>query len=73
MKRIILLNIIIGSMISSYGQTPKPETQLTTLTKLDLGLQGIGLTFEPRLSNTFTTDLSFGFGGGYNISEGSID
>ena len=73
MKRIILLNIIIGSMISSYGQTPKPETKLTTLTKLDLGLQGIGLTFEPRLSNTLTTDLSFGFGGGYNISEGSID
>ena len=73
MKKIILLAIILGFMTSSYGQTRIPETKLSSLTKLDLGLQGIGLTFEPRLSNTLTTDLSFGFGGGYNISEGSID
>ena len=73
MKRIILLTIIIGFITSSYGQTPKPETKLKSLTKLDLGLQGIGLTFEPRLSNTVTTDLSLGFGGGYNISEESIN
>ena len=73
MKKIILLAIILGFMTSSYGQTPIPETKLSSLTKLDLGLQGIGLTFEPRLSNTLTTDLSFGFGGGYNISEGSIN
>ena len=72
MKRIILLTIIIGFLTSSYGQTLKPETKLTSLAKLDLGLQGIGLTFEPRLCNTVTTDLSVGFGGGYDISEGSI-
>jgi hypothetical protein len=38
------------------------------LTKFDIGLQDIGFTFEPRLSNTITTDLSLGFGGGYDIS-----
>ena len=73
MKRIILLTNILGFMTLSYGQTLKPETKLSNLTKLDLGLQGIGLTYQPRVSNSVTTDLSFGFGGGYDISEGSID
>ena len=72
MKRIFLLTSILGFIHLSYGQTPKPETKLSSLTKLDLSLQGVGLTFEPRLSNSMTTDLSLGFGGGYDISEGSI-
>lgn len=40
---------------------------LRPLTKLDVGLQGVGLTFERRLSNKTSIDFSLGVGGGYNI------
>jgi len=40
---------------------------LRALTKLDLGFQGIGFTFERRLARKMTTDLSLGLGGGYNV------
>jgi hypothetical protein len=43
------------------------ETKLRSLTKLDLGLQGFGFTFEPRLGKKITMDLSLGAGGGYNL------
>jgi hypothetical protein len=43
------------------------------LTKLDFGLQGIGFTYEPRLSNKITVDLSLGAGGGYDIAEGYLN
>ena len=46
---------------------------MTTIVKADLGFQGIGITYEPRLSNSMTTDLSLGVGGGYNIAEGSLE
>ena len=49
-----------------------PGTNLSGLMKLDLGGQGVGLTYEPRLSNKMTADISAGFGGGYEIAEGSL-
>lgn len=73
MKRIFLLTSFIGFMQLLYGQIPTPDKRLSSMTIIDLGLQGIGFTFEPRLGNGVTTDLSLGFGGGYDISEGSID
>lgn len=73
MKMIILFTCALGIMVSSYAQILKPKNQLSGLTKLDLRLPGIGLTFVPWIGNSVTTDLSFGFGGGYNIFEGSLD
>jgi hypothetical protein len=73
MKIIFLLTSILGFLSVCSGQTQETETKISSLTKLDLSLQGVGLTFEPRLSRNITTDLSAGIGGGYNISEGSID
>lgn len=73
MQKLILLLSILGLFQLSFGQTKKPESALTSLTKIDLGFQGIGFTYEPRLSNKFTADLSTGIGGGYNIAEGSIE
>jgi hypothetical protein len=73
MKKIILLTCILGILYSSYGQKNKPDSELSSLAKIDLGLQGIGFTYEPRISNTLTIDLSAGFGGGYDISEESIE
>ncbi len=57
----------------SFGQTDSSKQTLSHFTKLDLGLQGIGLTFEPRISNHITIDLSMGFGGGYYIYKSSFE
>lgn len=73
MKKIMLLITIFGVFYDSFGQSEKPQTKLSSISKIDLGFQGIGYTFEPRLNNAFTADLSVGFGGGYNIAEGVIE
>ena len=57
----------------SIGQSNDSTTKLTSLTKIDLGFQGIGFTYEPRLSNKMTIDLSAGSGGGYDIAEGYMN
>ena len=73
MKSITFLTLFLGNLLLSFGQNPKFDIKLSSLTKLDLGLQGIGLTYEPRLSNKMTVDISAGAGGGYNIEKGSIE
>ena len=73
MKKIILLTSILYFSHASFGQTKKPETKLSNVSKIDLGFQGIGFTYEPRINNAMTIDLSAGFGGGYNIGEGFIE
>lgn len=72
MKRIILFTLLSGFLQVSFGQTPDTKSKLSSLAKLDLGLQGIGITYEPRLSNMMTVDLSAGGGGGYDIGEGAL-
>ena len=51
MKSITFLTLCLGHLLSSFGQTPKSDIKLSSLIKLALGGQGIGLTFEPRVSN----------------------
>ena len=72
MKRIVLMTFLFGLLHLSFGQTPKTEAKLSSLAKIDLGLQGIGLTYEPKIFNKMIIDLSAGAGGGYDISERSI-
>ena len=73
MKKLILLTSFLCFLNVTYGQKNKTDTTLSSLAKIDLGLQGIGFTYEARISNHLTTDLSAGIGGGYNIAEGSIE
>ena len=73
MKKILLATSSILFMHFTYGQSSSTDAKLSTLTKLDFGLQGIGLTYEPRLSNKITVDLSLGAGGGYDIAEGHLN
>ncbi len=68
-----LLIVFIIHQCIGYGQDGGNAAGLRTLTKLDLGLQGIGAAYEPRLSKSLVSELSLGFGGGYNIGEGSVD
>lgn len=72
-KRIIILvTFLLVLIYPSFGQAAKSETELSSLAKIDIGLQGIGFTYEPKISNKIIIDLSAGAGGGYDISERSI-
>jgi hypothetical protein len=67
MRKMGLLAICFCFITTLYGQTKKA---VTSLTKLDLGLQGIGFSYEPKLFHNSTIDLCAGVGGGYDIYEG---
>jgi hypothetical protein len=54
-------------IVNKNSSTPLNAERLRPLTRLDLGLQGIGFTFERRLGGKMTIDLSAGLGGGYKI------
>jgi hypothetical protein len=72
-RTIIFLLLFSGRFFSSVGQEARADTQLTRLIKIELGGQGLGFTYEPRLSNKMTLAISVGLGGGYDISEGSLE
>jgi hypothetical protein len=72
MKRFVLWILFFVYSFSSFGQKSKDSINLTSLTKLDIGFQGLGLTFERRLSDKIAIDLSFGAGGGYDVSEDGV-
>jgi len=73
MNKIISLTFLLGFSTLSFGQINSSEKKLTSLTKIDFGLQGIGFTYEPRLSDKVTVELSAGAGGGYDIAEGYLN
>lgn len=73
MNKIISIAFFLGFACFSFGQTTASGDKLLSLTKVDIGFQGIGLTYEPRLSNKVTLDLSAGAGGGYDIAEGYLN
>lgn len=60
-------------LLSASGQKTINTPPVTTLTKLDLGPQGVGISYEPKILHQVSVDLCAGAGGGYNIAEGSID
>jgi len=69
MKRQIFTLLLLALSFISFAQNNK----LQSLTKLNLEFQGIGLSYEPRLGNSATIDLSAGIGiGGYDIQSGGF-
>lgn len=72
-KSIILLTLLASQFLLSFGQDPKSDAKLSSLLMLDLGGQGIGLTYERRLSNKMAADISAGIGGGHDIGEGFFE
>jgi len=67
MKRQIFTLIFLSSCVICVAQK-SAGNKLQPLTKLNLELQGFGFSYEPRLGNSSTIDLSAGVGtGGYDI------
>jgi len=67
MKRQIFTLTVLLAGIVSFAQK-STDYKLRSLTKLNLELQGFGFSFEPRIGNIATVDLSAGIGtGGYDI------
>lgn len=69
MKTFLLAVMVLGLYTNIHAQATTDETRLRSLFKADLGIEGIGLTYEPRISNRFAIDVSAGTGGGYDIGE----
>src|SRR5688572_382711 len=72
MKKVISTLFLLMPVLFSTAQKTSEQGQLRTLTKLDLGLQGVGFTIEPRLGNRMTMDISLGAGGGYDVYESNF-
>ena len=72
MAKLFLLTLFLSQSIFSPAQDSTDDSTLRSLIKLDLGLQGIGISFEPKLSNKMSIDFSLGAGGAYEISEEGI-
>lgn len=67
MKKRIFTLALLSSCIVSIAQK-NANNKLQPLTKLNLELQGFGLSYEPGLGKSSTVDLSAGIGtGGYDI------
>lgn len=64
MNKIISWALSVCLIVATNAQTIKP---ITNLVKPELGLQGIGFSYEPKVFNNFTIDLCAGVGGGYDI------
>jgi hypothetical protein len=71
MRKCISTSLLLITSLFLLGQS-SDVNKLRNLAKLDLGLQGIGFTFEPRVGKNTTIDLSAGIGGGYNISTNDL-
>lgn len=66
MNKIILSILSLCLFVATNAQT---RETITSLAKLDVGLQGVGFSYEPKLFNKLTIDFSAGLGGGYDIDE----
>ena len=75
MNKFTLLAFFVAFSHLAFGQknATTPDTQLLTLKKIDAGPQGVGFTYEPKLSKKSTVDLSVGAGAGYTIQSGSFN
>ncbi|MEJ8804009.1 hypothetical protein [Pontibacter sp. H249] len=67
-KLILLAFATLCFKVSAQSIKPLTEpSELISITKLELGLHGVGAGYEIPISKKFTVNLSAGLGGGYSI------
>jgi hypothetical protein len=71
--KIIFTCFILLSSTFLFAQKTSTDNRLENLFKLDLGLRGIGVSYEPRLGKKINIDLAAGLGGGYDIWTNSFE
>lgn len=69
MKKVLLFLFLLSQAFRTFAQNAIPDSSIVSLTKLDLGFQGVGLSYEPRINSKMAIDFAAGVGGGYNVSE----
>ena len=72
MKHWIIVLLLIVQCPGLDAQSPAAGSEVVSLLKLDLGLQGIGFNYESALSNSFTAELATGISGGYEIDKQTL-
>lgn len=72
MKQVILSLLFSIIVFCAAAQSGSGAFPLTSLSKIDLGPGGVGLSREMKLGNKMTTLIGAGMGGGYSIAEGSV-
>ena len=68
MKLIFTLACVLSSSFLLAQKTISGPL-LQSLVKLDLGMRGVGFSYEPTLGNKIAIDLSAGLGGGYYVAD----
>lgn len=73
MKANFLLLALSLFSFSTLAQSSEPaqSTELVSMTKLEVGLHGIGVGYEIPFSHKWSVNLSAGLGGGYSIDKNS--
>jgi hypothetical protein len=72
-SNMIAIVILFSTSISTlHAQHADPPARLLSFSKFELGLQGVGFSYEPAIAKKITIDLSAGIAGGYDIAEGSL-
>jgi hypothetical protein len=64
-----LIILLTGFLNTTFGQKIKTDSVLVSLGKIDIGPQGIGISYEPKISKKLTADLCMGIGVGYGIDQ----
>lgn len=72
MKKISLVYFIIMLFFINNLYAQKTLPTLTNLSKLDIGVQGVGFSYEKKISPKISNNFSVGLGGSYLVSSKSI-
>jgi hypothetical protein len=67
MKKLIFTFFLITHVLFLTAQNNTSSTDVRTLTKLDIGFQGVGFSVEPKISHNTTIDVALGAGGFYEV------
>ncbi|TPE40259.1 hypothetical protein [Pontibacter mangrovi] len=68
---LLLALSVCGFGALAQSNEPVQPTGLVSMTKLEAGLQGIGVGYELPFSSKWSVNLSAGLGGGYSIEKNS--
>ncbi|ARS34241.1 hypothetical protein [Pontibacter actiniarum] len=67
------LSIISFGALAQTASPAQPSTKLESMSKIELGLHGLGLAYEVPLSARWSANLSAGLGGGYAIEQNDFE